>query len=43
MTLSPLTRKFFINGGFFKYVEFWKVGLCKDETYVKMLSPYMDS
>jgi hypothetical protein len=31
-----------INGGLFKYLEFWKMGMCKDETYARKLGPYMD-
>jgi hypothetical protein len=30
-----------INGGLLKYKEFWRLGMCKDETYVKKLGPYV--
>jgi hypothetical protein len=30
-----------INNGFFKYVELWKMGMCKDETYARKLGPYV--
>jgi len=26
-----------INNGLFKYVVFWKMGMCKDETYARKL------
>jgi hypothetical protein len=32
----------FINGGLSKYVEFWKMGMWKDESYARKLGPYMD-
>jgi hypothetical protein len=25
-----------------KYVEFWRMRMCKDETYARKLGPYMD-
>jgi len=31
-----------INDGLSKYLEFWKMGMCKDETYAKKLGPYVD-
>jgi hypothetical protein len=39
--LSPLKGKM-INSGLSKYLEFWKMGMCKDETYAIKLGPYMD-
>jgi hypothetical protein len=39
--LSPLRGKK-INGMLSKYLEFCKMGMCKDETYAKKLGPYMD-
>jgi len=31
-----------INSGLSKYLEFWKMGICKDETYAIKLGPYID-
>jgi hypothetical protein len=38
---NSIDKEKFINGGLFKYVEFWKMGMCKDETYAKKLGSYM--
>ncbi len=40
MPPSPLTRKN-INGILSKYGEFWKMGMCKDETYAKKINLYV--
>jgi hypothetical protein len=31
-----------INDGLSKYLEFWKMGMCKDETYARKLGSYLD-
>ncbi len=31
-----------INNGLSKYMEFWRLGMCKDESYVGKLGPYVD-
>jgi hypothetical protein len=31
-----------INIRRFKYMEFWGIGMCKDEPYVQKLGPYLD-
>jgi len=31
-----------INDELSKYLEFWKMGMCKDETYARTLGPYVD-
>jgi hypothetical protein len=36
---KSIDKEKFINDKFSKYVEFWKMGMCKDETYVKKLGP----
>jgi hypothetical protein len=39
---KSIDKEKFVNGGLFKYVEFWKMGgLCNDETYAKKLGPYV--
>jgi hypothetical protein len=32
---------FLINNELSKYVELWKMGMCKDETYARKLGPYV--
>ncbi len=41
MPPSPLTMEEFINNGLSKYVEFWKMGMYKDEIYAIKLGPYV--
>jgi len=36
-----IDKEIFINGGFSKYVEFWKMGMCKDETSARKVGPYV--
>jgi hypothetical protein len=31
-----------INNGLSKYMEFWKLGMCKDESYVGKLGSYVN-
>jgi hypothetical protein len=37
-----IEKEKFINNGVPTYVEFWKMGMCKDETYAKKFGPYLD-
>jgi hypothetical protein len=37
-----LKRKKLSTNGLSKYAEFWKMGMCKDETYAKQFGPYLD-
>jgi len=39
---KSIEKEIFINGRLSKYVEFWRMGMCKDETYARKLGPYMD-
>jgi hypothetical protein len=39
---KSIEKENFINGKLSKYVEFWRMGMCKDETYARKYSPYMD-
>jgi len=39
---KSIEKEKFINGRLSKYVEFWRMGMCKDETYTRKLDPYMD-
>jgi hypothetical protein len=41
-TTKSIEKEKLINNGFFKYVEFWKMGMCKDETYARKLGPYLN-
>jgi hypothetical protein len=41
-TTKSIEKEKLINNGLFKYVEFWKMGMCKDETYARKLGPYLD-
>jgi hypothetical protein len=38
--IKSIEKQKFINDGLSKYVEFWRMGMCKDETYAR--KPYMD-
>jgi hypothetical protein len=31
----------FINNGIFKYIEFWRLGMLKDNSYSKVMGPYV--
>jgi hypothetical protein len=39
---KSIEKENFINGGLSKYVEFWRMGMCKYKTYARKLGPYMD-
>jgi hypothetical protein len=41
-TTKSIEKEKLINDGLFEYVEFWKMGICKDETYARKLGPYQD-
>jgi hypothetical protein len=40
-TTKSIEKEKLINNGLFKYVEFWKMEMCKDETYARKLGPYL--
>jgi hypothetical protein len=39
---KSLEKERFINSGLSLCMEFWKFRMCKGETYVKKLGPYVD-
>jgi hypothetical protein len=39
---KSMEKEKIINNGLSKYMKFWKLGMCKDESYVGKLGPYVD-
>ncbi len=34
-------KKRFINNGILKYIELWRLGMSKDDLYVRIMGPYV--
>ncbi len=39
--LRACEKKMFINRGISKYIEFWKLGMSKDDSYFRVMGPYV--
>jgi hypothetical protein len=39
--LRACEKERFISSGISKYVEFWKLGMSKDDSYARIMGPYV--
>ncbi len=39
--LKACEKEMFTNKAISKYIEFWKLGMSKDDLYSKVISPYV--